>query len=91
MDPPCPWRTQVVIVKDDENKKKRMCVDYPQTSNLDTELNAYYLTWKDDLIYTLASYNVFSTFNLRSQLRSKRGSRQHLLGGGTLLINNFFK
>ena len=61
-----PWRAQVVIVKDDENKKKRMCVDYSQTINLYTELDAYPLPRIDDLVNTLASYNVFSTFDLRS-------------------------
>jgi len=29
-----PWRAQVVIVKDDENKKKRMCIGYWQIINL---------------------------------------------------------
>jgi len=61
-----PSRAQVVIVKDDENKKKRMCVDYSQTINLYTELDAYPLPRIDDLVNTLASYNVFSTFDLRS-------------------------
>ena len=60
------WRAQVVIVKDDENKKKRMCVDYSQTINLYTELDAYPLPRIDDLFNALASYNVFSTFDFRS-------------------------
>ena len=61
-----PWRAQVVVVKDDENKKKRICVDYSQTISLCTKLDAYALPQIYDLVNTLASYNVFSTFDLRS-------------------------
>ena len=36
-----PWRAQVVVVKGAENDKQQMCVDYSQTINLYTDLDAY--------------------------------------------------
>ena len=62
-----PWRAQVVIVNDQFNRhKKRMCVDYSQTINVYTELDAFPLPRIDDMVNKLATYNFFSTFDLRS-------------------------
>ena len=62
-----PWRAQVVIVKDEFNRhKKRMCVDYSQTINIYTELDAYLLPRIDDMVNELAKYTAFSPFDLRS-------------------------
>ena len=62
-----PWRAQVVIVTDECNRhKKRMCVDYSQTINIYSELDAYLLPRNDDMVNELAQYNIFSTFDLRS-------------------------
>ena len=61
-----PWRAQVVVVKDAENDKQRMCIDYSQTINLYTDLDAYPLPRIDVLVNKLAKYHVFSTFDLRS-------------------------
>ncbi|XP_064115027.1 uncharacterized protein LOC135221134 [Macrobrachium nipponense] len=62
-----PWRAQVVVVKDPLNRhKKRMCVDYLQTINLYTELDAYPLPWIDTMVNELSTYRVFSTFDLKS-------------------------
>ena len=62
-----PWRAQVVVVKDDLNRhRKRLCVDYSQTINLYTELDAYPLPRIDDMINNLSQYSIFSTFDLRS-------------------------
>ena len=36
-----PWQAKIVVVKDTENNKHRMCIDYLQTVNLFTELDAY--------------------------------------------------
>ena len=37
-----PWRAQVMIARDEFLRhKKRMCIDYSQTVNLFTELDAY--------------------------------------------------
>ena len=61
-----PWRAQVVVVKNAETNNRRMCIDYSQTINLFTELDAYPLPKIDTLINDLAKYTVFSTFDLRS-------------------------
>ncbi|XP_064080604.1 uncharacterized protein LOC135197465 [Macrobrachium nipponense] len=62
-----PWSAQVVVVKDPLNRhKKRMCVDYSQTINLYTELDAYPLPRIDTMVNELSTYRVFSTFDLKS-------------------------
>ncbi|XP_064080951.1 uncharacterized protein LOC135197777 [Macrobrachium nipponense] len=62
-----PWRAQVVVVKDPLNRhKKRMCVDYSQTINLYTELDAYPLPRIDTMVNELSTYRVFLTFDLKS-------------------------
>ena len=62
-----PWRAQVVVVKSAvPSNKKRLCVDYSQTINQYTELDAYPLPRIDDMINNLAHYRVFSTFDLKS-------------------------
>ena len=58
---------QVLVVKDPlERHKKRMCVDYSQTINLFTELDAYPLPRIDDIVNKLSQYKVFSTYDLKS-------------------------
>ena len=59
-----PWRAQIVVVKNDN--KRRLCIDYSQTINLFTELDAYPLPRIDTLVNQMAQYHVFSTFDLRS-------------------------
>ena len=57
----------MVIVSDECNRhKKRMYVDYSQTINIYTELDAYPLPQIDDMVNELAQYNIFSTFDLSS-------------------------
>ena len=61
-----PWRAQVVVVKDHENRRrKRLCIDYSQTINIYTGLDAFPLPRIDDIINKLAKYTIFSTFDLR--------------------------
>ena len=60
-----PWRAQIVVVKDANNNKRRMCIDYSQIVNLFTELDAYPLPGIDTLINDLEKYRVFSTFHLQ--------------------------
>ena len=36
-----PWRVQVLVTKETEKHKKRMVIDYSQTINRYTELDAY--------------------------------------------------
>ena len=62
-----PWRAQVVVVRDETNRhKKRLCIDYSQTINLYTELDAFPLPRIDGMVNELAKHKVFSTFDLRS-------------------------
>ena len=56
------WHTQVVLVKNPSlPNKKRLCIDYSQTVNQYTEVDAYPLPHIDDMITNLAKYRVFST------------------------------
>ena len=65
-----PWRTQVVDVKKPAlPNKKRLCIDYSQTVNQYTEVDAYPLPRVDDMIINLAKYRVFSTFDLKNVYR----------------------
>ena len=60
-----PWRAQVLVVTTPEGKR-RLCIDYSQTINLFTELDAYPIPRIDDMINSLAKYSYFTTFDLRS-------------------------
>ena len=60
-----PWRAQVVVTRNKENKK-RMALDYSQTINTYTQLDAYPLPRIDEFINKIARYKVFSTVNLKS-------------------------
>jgi len=76
-----PWRAQVVVAKDPSNRhKKRLCIDYSQTVNQYTELDAYPLPRIDDMINNLAQYKIFSTFDLKSayhQVQIKETDRKY--------------
>ena len=54
-----PWRAQIIVVKDVNNNKHRMRIDYSQTVNLFTELDAYPLPRIETLINDPAKYHVF--------------------------------
>ena len=45
-----------------------MSVDFLQTINLSTELDAYFLPRIDTLVNKVANYHVFPTFDLRSAI-----------------------
>lgn len=60
-----PWRAQVVVTKD-ENHKKRLAIDYSQTINRFTQLDAFPLPRISDTINEIAQYKVFSTLDLQS-------------------------
>ena len=60
-----PWRAQV-LVTNNENHKPRMVVDYSQTINKYTQLDAYPLPNIEGLAHKVAQYSVFSTFDLKS-------------------------
>ena len=62
-----PWRAQVVVVKDENDiHRKRLCVDYSQTVNIYTELDAFPLPRIDENVNNLSQYCYFSTFDLKS-------------------------
>ena len=58
-----PWRAQVVVTKNKEHK--RMAIDYSQTVNTYTNLDASPLLRMDELINKIARYKVFSTVDLK--------------------------
>ena len=60
-----PWRAQVLVHSDDRHKR-RMVIDYSQTINRYTELDAYPLPRIDDMVNKIASYTVYSTLDLKS-------------------------
>ena len=60
-----PWRAQVLVTTNGRHKK-RMVVDYSQTINRYTLLDAYPLPKIDELINKVAQYRYFSTVDLGS-------------------------
>ena len=58
-----PWRVQVVVTRN-ENYKKRLVIDYSQTINRFTMLDAYPLPRIDDTVNPIAQYRVFSTIDI---------------------------
>ena len=60
-----PWRAQVLIVRNN-NEKERFCIDYSQTINLFTQLDAYPIPRIDDMVNNLAKYSFFATFDLKA-------------------------
>ena len=59
------WRAQVLVTKS-ENHKKRLVIDYSQTINRFTQLDAYPLPRIDSLVNKIAKYKYFSTLDLKS-------------------------
>ena len=60
-----PWRAQCVITRN-ENHKKRLCIDYSETINRFTYVDAYPLPLIPDVINQIAQYNVHSTVDMES-------------------------
>ena len=60
-----PWRAQPLVTKD-ERHKRRMVIDYSQTINLFTELDAYPMPDILKMVQELSNYKYFSTFDLKS-------------------------
>jgi transposase InsO family protein len=59
-----PWRAQVLVVP--QGDKKRLVVDYAQTINRFTRLNAYPLPSITEMVEKISKYKVFSSIDLRS-------------------------
>uniref|UniRef100_UPI00358F56FA uncharacterized protein n=1 Tax=Myxine glutinosa TaxID=7769 RepID=UPI00358F56FA len=60
-----PWRAQVLVVRS-EAHRRCMVIDYSQTINRFTQLDAYPLPGMDALVRQVAQYSVYSTLDLRS-------------------------
>lgn len=60
-----PWRAQVVVVAN-EKHKRRMCIDYSQTINKFTQLDAYPLPLIEEIVNKVSQNTVFSTIDLSS-------------------------
>ena len=60
-----PWRAQVLVTTN-ERHKRRMVVDYSQTINRFTLLDAYPLPKMDEMVEKVSRYCVFSTLDLKS-------------------------
>lgn len=60
-----PWRAQVLVTSN-SNHKKRMVIDYSQTANRFTLLDAFPLPRIDDIVQRVSKYKIFSTIDLQS-------------------------
>ncbi|KRY49099.1 Retrovirus-related Pol polyprotein from transposon gypsy [Trichinella britovi] len=60
-----PWRAQALVVTSD-NHKKRMVIDYSQTINRFTLLDAYPLPKISDMVQAISKYRFFNTVDLKS-------------------------
>ena len=73
-----PWRAQVLVTRN-ENHKKRLVIDYSQTINRFTLLDAYPLPTISDLVNKVAKHTVFSKLDLKSayhQIKLKENEKQ---------------
>ncbi|KAL4098003.1 hypothetical protein QTP88_022679 [Uroleucon formosanum] len=59
------WRAQVLITKS-ENHKMRIVIDYSQTINKFTLMDAFPLSNIDELVSKVAQHTTYSTIDLRS-------------------------
>jgi len=61
-------KARLVVIKpsDDENVRKRLCVDYSQTINKYTKVDAYPFPMIEGMVHELAAFCYFSTFDLKS-------------------------
>jgi transposase InsO family protein len=60
-----PWRAQVLVTKS-SNHKKRLVIDYSQTINRYTQLDAYPLPLIENLVHDISQFSVFSMLDLKS-------------------------
>ena len=64
-----PWHSQVLVTAEGKHKR-HMVIDFSQTVNRFTLLDAYPLPHTSDIANSLTAYNVFSTFDLECLLPS---------------------
>ena len=75
-----PWRAQVLVTSDSVTHKKRLVVDYGDTINRFTELDAYPMPNMSQMINDISQYKYFSTLDLKSayhQIPIKSGDRKY--------------
>ena len=65
-NPAHPWRAQVVVARNPKSDKARMVVDYSQTVNRFTLLDAYPLPNIEELVNKVAGYRYYSSIDLSS-------------------------
>ena len=62
-----PWRSQVLVTSDeDDSHKRRMVVDYSNTINTYTELDAYPMPKINEYVESISQFKVYSTYDLKS-------------------------
>ena len=61
-----PWRAQVLVAKQPSSGRRRLVVDYSQTVNKFTYLDAYPLPKIDDVVNKISQYRIFSSIDLKS-------------------------
>ena len=61
-----PWRAQAFVTKDDGAHKRRMVIDYSDTINRFTELDAYPMPNVLEMVQKISQYRYFATFDLKS-------------------------
>ena len=69
------WRAQVLITKD-ERHRKRMVIDYSQTVNRFTHLNAYPVPRIDELINDIAKAKYYSSIDLNLRIIKYRSLKR---------------
>ena len=61
-----PWRAQPFVTREDGTHKRRMVVDYSDTINRFTELDAYPMPNVLEMVEKISQYKYFATFDLKS-------------------------
>ena len=63
---PCPWRAQVLVHHGNDTQKKRLVIDYSQTINRYTKLDAYPVPRIDEMVEEISKYQYYTTLDLSS-------------------------
>ena len=61
-----PWRAQAFVTREDGTHKRRMVVDYSDTINRFTELDAYPMPNVLEMVEKISQYRYFATFDMKS-------------------------
>ena len=85
-----PCRAQAVVIKNKEHKR-RMAIDYSQTINTYTQLDAYPLPRMDEFMNKIARYKVNSTVDLKSpyQIAIQEDDKSYTAFEGNKRLHHF--